>query len=114
MRPERTEKEEYLPLGKKSSGAEAKTVSDELVINKKDRKDVDGIFVVRAGKAQFVPVKTGIRDQQSVEIVSGISEKDSVITGPFKTLRLLKQGEPVSPQKPKFSVGSDSTKVHVS
>jgi HlyD family secretion protein len=114
MRPEGTEKEEYVAPGKKPNGAEAKTVSDELVINKKDRKDVDGIFVVRGGKAQFVPVKTGIRDQQSVEIVSGLSEKDSVITGPFKTLRLLKQGEPISPQKPKFSVGSDSTKVHIS
>ena len=113
MRPEGTEKEEYLAPGKKPSGAEAKTVSADVVINNKDKKDVDGIFVVKDSKACFVPVKTGIRDQQSVEIVSGLTEKDSIITGPFRTLRLLKNGEPVSPQKPKFTVGGDSTKVHI-
>ncbi len=59
----------------------------ELALAKKNKKEVDGVFVVRGGQARFVPVKTGIRDQQFVEIVSGIAESDSVITGPYKTLR---------------------------
>jgi HlyD family secretion protein len=71
------------------------------------KKDIDGIFRVLEGEARFVPVITGIRDQQYVEITSGVAESDSVITGPFRLLRTLKHGDPVDPQKPKFGPGAD-------
>ncbi|UCE67952.1 MAG: efflux RND transporter periplasmic adaptor subunit [Candidatus Zixiibacteriota bacterium] len=101
MRPEGTgrEKEDNSP----KEGGEAD--SSEKII-RKEKKEIDGVFICKDGKAKFVPVKSGIRDQQYVEITSGLSEGDSVITGSYRTLRNLKHDEIVDPQKPKF--GSDA------
>ncbi|HUP48847.1 MAG TPA: efflux RND transporter periplasmic adaptor subunit [Thermoanaerobaculia bacterium] len=48
------------------------------------------VFLARDGKARITPVETGISDATDVAIVSGISAGDPVITGPFRTLRRLK------------------------
>jgi HlyD family secretion protein len=113
MRPEGTDKEDpdTKKTLKKKSGASA---DDEMALPVKDEKEIDGVFTVKGNKARFVPVSTGIRDQQFVEITSGLAEGDSIITGPYKTLRALKQGEELKPQKPKFRTGADSTSVSVS
>lgn len=112
MRPEGTDKED--PDAKKSlkkkGGASA---DDEIALPGKDAKEIDGVFAVKGNKACFIPVSTGIRDQQFVEITSGLAEGDSIITGPYKTLRALKQGEELKPQKPKFRTGADSNSVSV-
>lgn len=62
-------------------------------------KDVKGVFVLREGKAVFLPVETGIADQKNIEVVSGLTENDTVITGPFKVLRSIKNGDPVEIEK---------------
>ncbi|HDL04318.1 MAG: hypothetical protein DRP46_09515 [Candidatus Zixiibacteriota bacterium] len=59
----------------------------------KEYKEVKGVFIVDEDKAKFVEVKTGIADQRDIEIVSGVSEGDKVITGPYRTLRVIKDGE---------------------
>ena len=41
------------------------------------------MFVVRDGKAMFVPVKVGIAGERYFEVPSGLNEGDRVITGPF-------------------------------
>jgi HlyD family secretion protein len=43
-------------------------------------------------RAKFVPVTTGITGATDIEVKSGLKEGDEVITGPFKTLRGLKNG----------------------
>jgi HlyD family secretion protein len=114
MRPEGTEKEPDVKLKRtKSDEAKAAELLAESEVGKKPKKDVDGVFLVKQGKARFAPVKTGIRDQQYVEVVSGISAGDSVITGPYKTLRTIKQGEVIKAEKPKFSAGGDSVSVKI-
>jgi HlyD family secretion protein len=110
MRPEGTENEPLNPESENEGTAKAEEAKDVLPAKK---KDIDGVFIVTGEQAKFVPVKTGIRDQQFVEIVNGVSEGDSVITGPYKTLRTIKQGEYVNPQKPKFIVAGDSVSVHI-
>jgi HlyD family secretion protein len=51
------------------------------------------VFVVRAGKAVMVPVKTGISDITNIEIVSGLKAGDVVISGPYATVhKKLKDG----------------------
>jgi HlyD family secretion protein len=55
-------------------------------------KDIQGVFVVRAGKVQFVPVQTGITGVSNIEITSGLQEGDTIVTGSFKALRSLKPG----------------------
>jgi HlyD family secretion protein len=70
------------------------------------RKETEGVFVIREGKATFVPVKTGIVGEKYFEVVSGLREGDEVITGPFASVRNLKEGDTVTVSA---SVGSGST-----
>ncbi len=53
------------------------------------RKELEGVFVVRAGKAEFVAVKTGIAGDKHFEVLSGLAEGDQVVTGPFANVRNL-------------------------
>ena len=39
------------------------------------------------GKAQFQAIKTGLLGELSLEVVSGLSGGETIITGPFKALR---------------------------
>ena len=55
-------------------------------------KDIQGVFVVRAGKVQFVPVQTGITGVSNIEVTGGLQEGDTIVTGSFKALRSLKPG----------------------
>jgi HlyD family secretion protein len=59
------------------------------------KTDIQGVFVVRDGKAQFVPVQTGISGVTDIEIASGIHEGDVIVTGSYKALRTLKPGASV-------------------
>ena len=54
------------------------------------------VFVMRDGKAEMVEVETGISDDTHIEIRSGLSGGETVITGPFRLLRTdLKPGQTV-------------------
>jgi HlyD family secretion protein len=54
------------------------------------KKEQQGVFILRDGKAIFVPVKTGITGQTEIEVLSGLKEGDEIITGSYKTLRTIK------------------------
>ena len=41
-------------------------------------------------RVHFVPVKTGITGATDIEVISGLKEGDEIVTGPYKTLRGLK------------------------
>ena len=56
------------------------------------KTDIQGVFVVRDGKAQFVPVQTGITGVTDIEVTSGLQEGDQIVTGSYKALRTLKPG----------------------
>jgi HlyD family secretion protein len=60
-----------------------------------ERKELEGVFVVRDGKAVFVPVKTGIAGEKYFEVLSGLKESDAVIIGPFASVRELGDGSAV-------------------
>jgi HlyD family secretion protein len=53
------------------------------------------VFIVRDGKAKMTAVQTGISDATQVAILSGIRAGDQVITGPFRTLKKLRDGDSV-------------------
>lgn len=63
------------------------------------KKPITGVFVVRDKRAQFVPVTTGIADQQDIEITSGLNKGDVIVVGPFRTLRTLDDGDLVEAEK---------------
>jgi HlyD family secretion protein len=56
---------------------------------------VEGVFVVRDGKAVFELVKTGIAGEKYFEVLSGLKEGDSVVVGPFSSVRTLADGAAV-------------------
>jgi HlyD family secretion protein len=62
------------------------------------KKEAEGVFVIRDGKAAFVPVKTGIPGEKFLEVLSGVKAGDEVIVGPFNSVRDLKDGDPVKLQ----------------
>jgi HlyD family secretion protein len=71
----------------------------------KDKEEVQGVFVVRGGKATFVPVETGIMGVTDIEITKGIQEGDEIVIGSYKALRTMRPYASVkvdnkSPQKP--------------
>ena len=58
---------------------------------------VQGVFVVEKDhhgrlRAKFVPVTTGITGATDIEVLSGLSHGQEVVSGPYKTLRDLKGG----------------------
>lgn len=66
-----------------------------IVVRKRKGKEMEGVFVVKNGTAHFVPIKKGIMGEMEIEIREGLKEGDEVIVGPFKTLRVLKEGQKV-------------------
>ncbi len=62
---------------------------------KDQKEDVQGVFVIRNKKAEFVPVTTGITGTSDIEVVDGVKEGDEVITGSYKILRTLRSGSSV-------------------
>jgi HlyD family secretion protein len=60
-----------------------------------ERKEVEGVFVVRDGKAAFELVKTGIAGEKYFEVLSGLKDGDQVIVGPFSSVRTLADGAAV-------------------
>jgi HlyD family secretion protein len=72
-------------------------VVDREPVGAKDNnaKDVKVVFVVENGKARQREVQTGISDETLVELTSGVKPGEKVVTGPYRTLRDLKDGDAV-------------------
>jgi HlyD family secretion protein len=64
-------------------------------------KPIKGVFVMEDGKAKFVPVETGITGESDIQITSGLSPGQEVITGPSRILNTLKEGTLVKRQEKK-------------
>ena len=60
-----------------------------------ERKETEGVFVLRDNRAVFVPIKTGIAGERYFEVTSGAQAGDRVITGPFASVRELADGTEV-------------------
>lgn len=60
-----------------------------------ERKELEGVFVVRDGKAVFEPVKTGIAGDKYFEVLSGLTGGEQVIVGPFNSVRNITDGAAV-------------------
>jgi HlyD family secretion protein len=54
------------------------------------KEEIQGVFVIREGKAKFVPVQTGITGTTDIEVLDGLNEGEEIVTGSFKALRTLK------------------------
>ncbi len=61
----------------------------------KDKEEIQGVFILRNHKAEFVPVDTGIAGTTDIEVMKGLKEGDEIVTGSYKVLRTLRPGSSV-------------------
>jgi HlyD family secretion protein len=65
----------------------------------KGKEEVEGVFVVVDGMAQFRPVKVGIAGEEYFEVLEGLAAGDSIVAGPYQTIRDLREGQKVRPMR---------------
>jgi HlyD family secretion protein len=59
-------------------------------------EDVEGVFVVRDDHAEFRSVEVGISSQKYFEVLSGLEEGEEIVSGNFRALRELRDGQLVT------------------
>ena len=59
------------------------------------KDEIQGVFVLRDRKAEFIPVETGISGTTDIEVTKGLKQGDEVVTGSYKVLRTLRPGTSV-------------------
>ena len=65
---------------KKPYGSKAEFEDDEI---QNEEEKFECVFIDDNGKAKLRVVKTGIQDDSNIEIISGLSKDDKIITGPY-------------------------------
>src|SRR5438034_5160331 len=81
---------------KKPRGVEPVASAAELKPGQ-TRKETEGVFVMREGRAEFVPIKMGIAGDKYFEVLTGLKPGDNVVTGPYNSVRGLKDGDAIKP-----------------
>ena len=67
--------------------------------DEEEKKDYEVVFLYEEGKATLQVVKTGIQDDENIEITTGLSEGQKVITGPYSLVsKKLVNGDDVKPE----------------
>ena len=80
------------PPRRKRAADEPATAKPETLAGQ-TRKETEGVFLFKDGKAVFTPLKTGVAGEQYFEVTEGLAAGDLVITGPFASVRELADGE---------------------
>ncbi len=60
-----------------------------------EKEETEGVFIVVNGEAQFRPVRVGIAGEEYFEVLEGLAAGDSIVAGPYQTIRDLKDGTKV-------------------
>ena len=97
MRPEKVDTLDKAPAKEPETGVIAAEVAKDGMpaTGKNEPKELEGVFKIVDGAAKFVAVKTGIADQQNIEIKEGLAFDEQIISGSYKILRTLEDGAKV-------------------
>jgi HlyD family secretion protein len=57
---------------------------------KAKKEEVQGVFVIAGGKAEFRKVETGITGATDIEVLSGLKDGDEIVTGSYQVIRTLR------------------------
>ena len=71
------------------------TVHAASLEDKKDKEEIQGVFVVKNGRAEFRKVDTGITGTTNIEVKNGLQPGEQIVTGSYKILRTLRNGASV-------------------
>ncbi len=80
------DKKKYTAEKPKEGEAKKENTKEEKVA-----EEFEYVFVVESGKAKMIRVKTGIQDDQYIEILEGLKEGQEIVTAPYLAIsKLLK------------------------
>ncbi len=89
----RKDLEEAAKEASKKGGTSMTLAASKPVSSTDPKKDeIQGVFVVRGKKVEFVQVETGITGVTDIEVLNGLRENDEIVTGSYKALRTLRPG----------------------
>jgi HlyD family secretion protein len=92
--------------GKKFKVGSSDDQGDATVSEKQKKLDeqneVEGVFVVKDGKAKWMPVTVGIAGDRYFELTKGLKGGETVVAGPYSVVRDLEDGAAlqVQPESP--------------
>jgi len=87
--------EDLVPKNEKGSVQAAAPQADPSKDKERDKLEIQGVFILRNHKAEFVPVDTGIAGTTDIEVIKGLQDGDEIVTGSYKVLRTLRPGSSV-------------------
>ncbi|MGC2237937.1 MAG: efflux RND transporter periplasmic adaptor subunit [Pyrinomonadaceae bacterium] len=85
-------------IEKKPEGSPSPTIQGDVPQPSDKPKTIKGVYVLDGNKTKFVEVETGITGESDIQIVSGLSDGQEVITGPSRILNTLKEDTVVKKQ----------------
>jgi HlyD family secretion protein len=54
------------------------------------KEEIQGVFVISGGKAEFRKVETGITGATDIEVLNGLKENDEIVTGSYQVIRTIR------------------------
>ncbi len=67
----------------------------DAATEKANKQEIQGVFVLANGKAEFRKVDTGITGATDIEVLSGLKDGDEIVTGSYKVIRTLRNAAKV-------------------
>lgn len=93
-------------LTKKRPESDKKPIGTDII------KEV--VFVVTGDTVAVREVKTGIQDNNHIEILSGLQENEQIVTGPYSAIaRKLKSGARITIVDKKKLIGKSRKKIRI-
>ncbi len=74
----------------------------------KRKKEVEGVFIVNEGIAHFRPVKVGIAGDEYFEVLEGVKQGETIVSGTYQAIRDLKDSTRVKSSTPDTAKGKKS------
>jgi HlyD family secretion protein len=59
------------------------------------KEELQGVFIVKDGKAEFREVKTGISGATDIEVLSGLNDGEQLVTGSYQVIRTIRNNAKV-------------------
>jgi HlyD family secretion protein len=59
------------------------------------KEELQGVFVVKDGKAEFQAVKTGISGATDIEVLNGLNDGQQLVTGSYQVIRTIRNNAKV-------------------
>jgi HlyD family secretion protein len=81
------------------SGKQADTTGVDTTSADGGNEEIEGVFVVEEGRARFRTVDVGISSQKHFEVVRGLEVGEKVVSGNYRAIRDLRDGQLVKISK---------------